>query len=39
MRASYFGHSARQGGPEEMHCLAMTIKDRNNSNLYMGGIT
>lgn len=38
MRASYVRHIARCGEPEEIHCLAMTIKDRNNSNLYMGSI-
>lgn len=37
MRASYAEHIARCSEPEEIHCLAMTIKDRN-SNLYMEGI-
>lgn len=39
MRASYVGHVARWSEPEEIHCVAMTIKDRKNSNLYMGGTT
>lgn len=38
VRASYVRHIARWGEPVEIHCLAMNIKDRNNGNLYIGGI-
>lgn len=37
MRASYAEHIASWSEPEEIHCLAVTIKDRN-SNLYMAGV-